>query len=80
MTTSPAYENDVDGHAIFVPLAQVLPSVTTWGQFNWDWTYLYTLVQIAVTNHKKFSVEMGIGYQIGNPYLHSFSLISAVRN
>ncbi len=37
LTASTAYRNDVTGHAIFVPIAKILPSITTWGQFNWDW-------------------------------------------
>jgi len=71
LTSSPAYQNDVTGHAIFVPIAQVLPNITTWGQFNWDWTYLDTLVQIAVSNGKKFSVELETGFQSSSTYLHS---------
>jgi len=74
MTTSPAYENVIDGHAIYLPLAQILPSVTTWGQFNWNWTYLDTLVQVAVANNKKFSIEMGVGYQSGSTYLQSLPM------
>ena len=71
LTSSPAYQNDVDGHAIFVPLAQILPSVTTWGTFNWDWTYLDTLVNIAVANHKKFSITLEIGFQASTTYQRS---------
>jgi len=71
LTSSPAYLNDVAGHAIFVPIAKILPSVTTWGQFNWDWTYLDTLVQVAVANGKTFSVELEVGFQSANTYLES---------
>ena len=71
LTSSPAYQNDITGHAIFVPIAQILPSITTWGQFNWDWTYLDTLVQIAVSNGKKFSVELETGFQSSSTYLQS---------
>ncbi len=71
LTSSSAYQNDVTGHAIFVPIAQILPSITTWGTFSWDWTYLDTLVQIAVSNGKKFSVELETGYQSDGTYLLS---------
>ena len=71
LTTSSAYLNDVTGHAIFVPIAKILPSVATWGQFNWDWTYLDTLVQIAIRNGKPFSIELETGYQASSTYLQS---------
>jgi hypothetical protein len=71
LTSSPAYQSDVTGHAIFVPIAKILPSITTWGTFSWDWTYLDTLVQIAVLNGKKFSVELETGYQSSSTYLQS---------
>jgi hypothetical protein len=71
LLSSPAYTNDVTGHAIFVPIAKILPSITTWGQFNWDWTYLDTLAQIAVSNGKKFSVELETGFQSGSTYQQS---------
>jgi hypothetical protein len=71
LTTSPAYASDVAGHAIFVPIAKILPSVTTWGQFNWDWTYVDTLVQTAVSNGKRFSIELETGYQSSTTYLES---------
>ncbi len=71
LTSSPAYQNDVAGHAIFVPIAKILPSIATWGTFSWDWTYLDTLVQTAVSNGKKFSVELETGYQSSSTYLQS---------
>ncbi len=71
LAASPAYQNDITGHAIFVPIAKILPSITTWGTFPWDWTYLDMLVQIAVSNGKKFSVELEIGYQSSGTYLQS---------
>ncbi len=71
LTASAAYQNDITGHAIFVPIAKILPTITTWGQFNWNWSYLDTLVQIAVTHGKKFSVELETGYQTSNTYLQS---------
>ena len=71
LTSSPAYINDVTGHAIFVPIAKILPSITTWGEFNWDWTYLDTLVQIAIANGKTFSVELELGFQSGPTYLQA---------
>ncbi len=69
--TAPAYRNDVTGHAIFVPIAKILPVVTTWGQFNWDWRFLDTLVQLAVGNGKKYSIELETGYQNSPSYLQS---------
>lgn len=71
LASSPAYLNDVAGHAIFVPIAKILPSVTTWGQFSWDWTYLDTLVQSAVSHNKKFSVELETGFQSTSSYAQS---------
>jgi len=71
LTSSPAYLNDVTGHAIFVPIAKILPSITTWGQFNWNWSYLDTLVQIAVSHGKKFSIELETGYHTSSTYLQS---------
>jgi hypothetical protein len=71
LTSSPAYTNDIAGHAIFVPVAKILPSVTHWGDFQWDWTYVDTLVQIAVTNRKKFSIELETGFQSSTTFLHS---------
>ncbi|SPE22054.1 exported hypothetical protein [Candidatus Sulfotelmatomonas gaucii] len=71
LTSSPAYENDIEGHAVFVPIAKILPSVTQWGKFQWNWSYLDTLVQIAVSNHKKFSVELETGFQSSTTYKES---------
>ena len=68
---SPAYKNDITGHAIFVPIAKILPAVTSWGQFNWDWRVLDTLLQLAVGNGKKFSIELETGYQSSTTYLGS---------
>jgi hypothetical protein len=71
LVTSPAYENDVEGHAIFVPIAKILPSVTQWGLFQWNWTYLDTLVHVAVSNHKKFSIELEMGFQSSTTFKES---------
>lgn len=71
LTSSPAYQDDVEGHAIFVPIAKILPSVTRWGEFQWDWSYLDALVQIAVSNGKKFSVELETGFQSSTTYSQS---------
>lgn len=71
LTSSPAYKKDVTGHAIFIPIAQILPSITTWGDFHWDWTYLDTLVEIAISHNKKFSVELETGFQSSSTFLHS---------
>lgn len=67
----PAFRDDITGLAIYVPIAKILPSITTWGQFAWDWRYLDTLVQIAVSNGKKFSIALISGLQNGPSYLHS---------
>ncbi len=71
LETSEAYLNDVTGHAVFVPIAKILPGVTTWGQFNWTWGYLDTLVQDALAHRKKFTIELETGYQSGSTYLQS---------
>lgn len=71
LTASAAYQNDVAGHAIFVPIAKILPAVSTWGEFNWDWTYVDTLVQIAVTHGKRFSIALEMGFQASTTYLQA---------
>lgn len=71
LTSSLSYQNDIAGHAIFVPIAKILPSITAWEDFQWDWTYLDTLVQIAVSHGKKFSVELETGFQGSSTFLHS---------
>lgn len=71
LTASPAYQRDITGHAIFVPIAKILPSISRWDDFHWDWTYLDTLVQIAVSRGKTFSVELEIGFQSSSTFLHS---------
>jgi len=71
LTSAPAYLSDVTGHAIFVPIAKILPVITTWGQFNWNWAYLDSLLQTATSNGKDFSIEFETGYQASTTYLHS---------
>jgi hypothetical protein len=71
LTSSSAYQTDVAGHAIFVPIARILPNITTWGQFNWDWTYVDTLVQTALSNGKKYSIALEMGFQSSSTYLQS---------
>lgn len=71
LDTSIAYRNDITGHAIFVPIAKILPGISTWGQFNWSWGYLDTLVSIAVSHGKKFSIELETGFQNTSTYLVS---------
>jgi hypothetical protein len=71
LDTALAYRNDVTGHAIFVPIAKILPSVSTWGQFSWTWGYVDTLVGIAVAHNKKFSIELETGFQNSSAYLQS---------
>ena len=71
LISSPAYQNDITGHAIYVPIARILPSITKWGQFDWNWGYLDTLVQIAVSNGKKFSIALISGLQKSSTYLQS---------
>jgi hypothetical protein len=71
LTTSEGY-NDVEGHAIFVPIAKLITTpITTWGQFVWDWNYVDTLVGIALANGKKFSIELETGFQSSTTYLQS---------
>jgi hypothetical protein len=69
--TATAYLHDVTGLAIFVPIAKILPSVTTWGQFNWTWGYVDTLVNDAVSHQKKFTIELETGFQNTTTYLQS---------
>lgn len=71
LETSEGYTNDLAGDAIFVPIAKILPAITTWGQFNWSWGYLDTLVQTALSHQKKFSIELETGFQTGSTYLQS---------
>jgi hypothetical protein len=71
LASSPAYLNAVAGNAIFIPIAKVLPSITTWGEFNWNWGYVDSLVNIALSNGKKFSIELETGFQTTSSYLHS---------
>ncbi|HUI10834.1 MAG TPA: T9SS type A sorting domain-containing protein [Bacteroidota bacterium] len=71
LTASPAYSNDIAGHAVFVPIAKILPSITTWGQFNWDWSFLDSLVEVATSNGKKFSIALETEYQASTSYVHS---------
>lgn len=70
-TSSPAYQSDITGLAIYVPIAKILPTITTWGQFNWNWAYLDTLVQIAVSSGKKFSIALISGLQNTGTYRYS---------
>src|SRR4029077_14457331 len=62
LDTCAAYRDDVAGNAIFVPIAKILPAVTTWGAFDWQWGYLDTLTQFAVSHHKRFSIELESGF------------------
>jgi hypothetical protein len=71
LDTSHAYLNDITGDAIFVPIAKILPSITTWGVFNWTWGYLDSLVQFAVSHGKKFSIELETGFQSSSTYLQA---------
>jgi hypothetical protein len=72
LTSSPAYSSAVAGHAVFVPIAKILPSITTWGQFAWSWGYLDSLVQVATSHGKQISLELETGYQqSGATYLRS---------
>ena len=71
LAASEAYVNDVAGHAIFVPIAKIADSIGTWGQFNWSWGYLDTLVGDALSHQKKFSIELETGFQTGSTYLRS---------
>ena len=74
LTTSSGYLNSVTGHAIFVPIAKILPSVagSAWGDFHWAWGYMDTLVQTATSHGKAFSLEFETGVQnTGSNYLQS---------
>ena len=72
LTSSPAYLQNITGHAVFVPIAKILPSITTWGDFQWSWGYLDTLVGTAITHGKAFSIELETGVQnTGTRYLQS---------
>ena len=71
LLASPGYQNDIAGHAIFVPIAQILPSISRWEEFDWDWTYVDALVDIARSQHKHFSVALETGFQSGGTYLRS---------
>jgi hypothetical protein len=62
MLSSSAYRLDVTGAAIFVPLREILPSIKTWGRFDWDWSYVNTLVHDAVSTGKRFSIALEVGY------------------
>ena len=35
LVSSRAYQNDITGHAIFVPIGKILPSIATWCVFDW---------------------------------------------
>ena len=71
LDTAQAYVHDVTGHAVFVPIAKILPAVSTWGQFNWTWGCLDTLVGVALSHQKKFSIELETGFQNSATYLQS---------
>ena len=72
LTSSPAYLQHITGHAVFVPIAKILPSITTWGDFQWSWGYLDTLVGTAISHGKQFSIELETGVQnTGTHYLQS---------
>jgi hypothetical protein len=71
LDTASAYLHDITGHAIFVPIAKILPAVTTWGQFDWTWGYVDTLVGTALSHQKKFSIELETGFQNTATYLQS---------
>ena len=72
LASSPAYLQDITGHAVFVPIAKILPSITTWGDFQWSWGYLDTLVGMAISHGKQFSIELETGVQnTGTHYLQS---------
>jgi hypothetical protein len=57
------YLKRVAGHAIFCPIAKILPSVTTWGQFHYDWSVLDTLLQLALSHGKSYSIELETGFE-----------------
>ncbi|HET7250157.1 MAG TPA: T9SS type A sorting domain-containing protein [Gemmatimonadales bacterium] len=57
------YLRHVAGHAIFCPIAKIVDSVATWGQFHYHWSVLDTLVQLALTHGKSFSIELETGFE-----------------
>jgi hypothetical protein len=57
------YARYVSGHAIFVPIAKIIPSISVWGQFQYNWAFLDTLVGLAVSNGKHYSIELETGLQ-----------------
>ncbi len=57
------YLRHVSGHAIFCPIAKIVKSVTPWGQFQYDWSVLDTLVQLATTHGKSYSIELETAFQ-----------------
>jgi len=61
--TDTTYLRHVAGHAIFCPLAKILPASGTWGNFQYEWSVLDTLVGLAVSHGKKFSIELETGFQ-----------------
>ena len=71
LDTASAYLHDITGHAIFVPIAKILPAVSTWGQFDWTWGYVDTLVGMALAHQKKFSIELETGFQNTAAYSQS---------
>ena len=60
LTSAPAYQNAVTGHAIFIPIAKILPGITTWGQFNWQWGYVDTLVHAVATDSDRHTITANI--------------------
>ncbi len=61
--TDTTYARHVAGHAIFCPLAKILPSVPVWGALHFDWSVLDSLTQLATTHGKSFSIELETGFQ-----------------
>ncbi len=61
--TDTTYLQHIDGHAIFVPIAKIIPSIPVWGQFHYQWGFLDTLVLDATTHGKAFSIELESGFE-----------------
>jgi hypothetical protein len=68
-TDAATYVNDIATHAIFVPIAQILPDaggITDWtdaSAYLWDWTYMDDLINVALQNGKSFSLAFVVGDQ-----------------
>jgi hypothetical protein len=61
--TDTTYARHVAGHAIFCPIAKILPRLPVWGALHFDWSVLDSLTQLATTHGKSFSIELETGFE-----------------